>query len=487
MRKPKLKNKKKPNITKYMSIAIWNILLIVSVVLSILIIKSNILPLKYELAIFGILLFFLLLELLFLLKKKTNKVLLIILDIISLFIIGGSIYIAPKLDNALTFLKNNLSIQYVTNVYDVIVAKESSINNNKDIDGKTLHIFKEDKTEDLLVELNKKYSSIKLVEIDDLSSLFEDVVKDKNKIILVSQGYYDQQVEEDNKYEEKVKIIDTIEYKTIVKNESSGIDVTKEPFVVYLSGIDTRSGTLPSRSLSDVNIMIAVNPKTKEVLMINIPRDYYVQLHGTKGLKDKLTHAGTKGGINLSRQTIEDLLDIDIKYYIRVNFNAVVNLVDAIDGIDVYSDTEFNSYHMKGWKVPKGNVHMDGAHALAYSRERYAYKTGDNHRGQNQEDVIAAIINKISSSKTIVSNYNKILKSLDGTFETNLSYDEITSLIKMQINDMAKWKTTTCNLTGEGKMTVTYSYPNRNLWVMIPNESSIDTAKKKLKEFMSNN
>ena len=127
---------------------------------------------------------------------------------------------------------------------------------------------------------------------------------------------------------------------------------------------------------------------------------------------------------------------------------------------------------------------MDGAKALAYSRERYAYVNGDNHRGQNQEDVITAIINKVSSSKTITANYNKILKSLDGTFETDISYDEITSLIKMQINDMASWTTETCNLTGEGKMTVTYSYPKRNLWVMIPNEKSIVTAKEKLNNFI---
>ena len=118
------------------------------------------------------------------------------------------------------------------------------------------------------------------------------------------------------------------------------------------------------------------------------------------------------------------------------------------------------------------------------NRERYAYRTGDNHRGQNQEDVITAIINKISSSKSIASNYNKILKSLDGTFETDISYDNISSLIKMQLNDMAKWTTETCNLTGEGKMTVTYSYPNRNLWVMIPNEKSIATAKNKLNDFL---
>jgi len=484
MRKPKLKNKKKPNIIKYVSIAIWNILIIVAIILAILVIKANMIPIKYELVLFGILLLFIILDMIFIFKKKTNKVVLIILNILSLFIIGGSVYIAPKIEDALTFLKNNLSIQFVTNVYDIVVAKSSSINNIKDIDGKNIYIFKDDKTDELVKELNKKVSTYKLIEVDDLSSLFEDVVKDDNHIILVSQGYYDEQLAEDNKYEEKVKIIDTIEYKTIVKNESSGIKVTEEPFVVYLSGIDTRSGKLPSRSLSDVNIMIAVNPKTKEVLMINIPRDYYVQLHGTKGLKDKLTHAGTKGGINLSRKTIEDLLDTEIKYYIRVNFNAVVNLVDAIGGIDVYSDTAFNSYHMKGWKVPKGMVHMDGAKALAYSRERYAYKTGDNHRGQNQEDVIAAIINKISSSKTIIANYNKILKSLDGTFETNISYDEITSLIKMQIDDMATWKTSTCNLTGTGKMTATYSYPKRNLWVMIPNEKSIETAKNELDEFM---
>lgn len=478
------KKKKSNKVMKFISLIVFIALIVCLSILSYMIIQTNLLPLKYELIIFGVLLAFVLFFSIFIFKKKTNVIALIIIDILSIGIIGGSIYIIPKFDEAIDFLKNNLSIQFVTNVYNVITSKSSNINSINDLEDKNIYIYKDDNNDDLVKELNKKVSNYKLVEVEDLSKLFSYVIKDNNKIIIVSQGYYDETILEDNTYEDKTKIIDTIEYKTIVKKSESNKNITEEPFVIYLSGIDTRSGKLPSRSLSDVNIVLAVNPKTKKVLMINIPRDYYVQLHGTKGLKDKLTHAGTKGGVNLSRQTIEDLLDINIDNYIRVNFNAVVNLVDAIGGIDVYSDTAFDSYHMKGWHVPKGTVHMDGKKALAYSRERYAYRTGDNHRGQNQEDVITAIINKISSSKSIASNYNKILKSLDGTFETDISYDNISSLIKMQLNDMAKWTTETCNLTGEGKMTVTYSYPNRNLWVMIPNEKSIATAKNKLNDFL---
>ncbi len=482
----KKKTKRKVSeIIKYLSTIIWVALLVVLSLLSYKIIRANILPTKYLIIGIAIILLFLFVYGLFLFKKKTNVIVLIILDILSIVVIGGGLYTVPKFDETLDFLKNNLSIQFATNVYNIITSKDSNINSISDLEGKNIYIYKDDKNDDLIKELNKKVSNYKLIEVDDLSKLFTDVIKDDKKIIIVSQGYYDETLLEDNTYEEKIKIIDTIEYKTIVKKNESNKKITEEPFVVYLSGIDTRSGKLPSRSLSDVNIILAVNPKTKKVLMINIPRDYYVQLHGTTGLKDKLTHAGTRGGINLSKESIQDLLDIKVDNYIRVNFNAVVKLVDAIGGIDVYSDTEFNSYHMKGWHVPKGMVHMDGAKALAYSRERYAYKTGDNHRGQNQEDVITAIINKISTSKSIASNYNKILESLDGTFETDLSYDDITSLIKMQLNDMSKWETETCNLTGEGKMTVTYSYPKRNLWVMIPNEKSIVTAKEKLKEFIS--
>ena len=482
----KMKTKRKVSkIIKYLSTIIWVALLVVLSLLSYKIIRANILPTKYLIIGIAIILLFLFVYGLFLFKKKTNVIVLIILDILSIVVIGGGLYTVPKFDETLDFLKNNLSIQFATNVYNIITSANSNINSISDLEGKNIYIYKDDKNNDLIKELDKKVSNYKLIEVDDLSKLFNDVIKDDKKIIIVSQGYYDETLLEDNTYEEKIKIIDTIEYKTIVKKNESNKKITEEPFVVYLSGIDTRSGKLPSRSLSDVNIILAVNPKTKKVLMINIPRDYYVQLHGTTGLKDKLTHAGTRGGINLSRETIQDLLDIKVDNYIRVNFNAVVKLVDAIGGIDVYSDTEFNSYHMKGWHVPKGMVHMDGAKALAYSRERYAYKTGDNHRGQNQEDVITAIINKISTSKSITSNYNKILESLDGTFETDISYDDITSLIKMQLNDMSKWETETCNLTGEGKMTVTYSYPKRNLWVMIPNEKSIVTAKEKLKEFIS--
>ena len=161
-------------------------------------------------------------------------------------------------------------------------------------------------------------------------------------VAIINSGSFESLLSIDDKLEDKVRILDTIEVKTKVDEENINIDVTKNPFVIYLSGIDTRSNYMPARSLSDVNIILAVNPNTKNILMVHIPRDAYVQIHNTTGLKDKLTHAGTRGGIKLSMATIEDLLEIDIPYYIRVNFNAVVDLVNAIGGINIYSDVNYS-------------------------------------------------------------------------------------------------------------------------------------------------
>ena len=145
-------------------------------------------------------------------------------------------------------------------------------------------------------------------------------------------------VENYEDFETKVRTLDTVEIKFRMENAATGIDVTEDNFIVYLSGIDTRSGKLPAKSLSDVNIIMVVNPTKKKILMVHTPRDYFVSLGGKSGLKDKLTHAGLTGGIKTSIATMEKLYDIDISYYVRVNFNAVIKLVDAVDGITVYSD-----------------------------------------------------------------------------------------------------------------------------------------------------
>ena len=223
-----------------------------------------------------------------------------------------------------------------------------------------------------------------------------------------------------------------------------------------------------------------------QILMIHIPRDYYVKLHGYEGLNDKLTHAGTIGGIELSMATIEDLLEIKIPYYVRVNFNAVVNLVDAIGGITINSDVDysFSCWTNRSCVFNPGANYVNGSCALAFARERHAYETGDRHRGENQEQVIELVINKVTSSSTIISNYSNILNALDGTFQTNITSDEITSLVKMQLDDMSGWKMETANVSGTGAYSPTYSYPNLELYVMNPDMNTVQTAIEKLNDVL---
>jgi LCP family protein required for cell wall assembly len=174
-----------------------------------------------------------------------------------------------------------------------------------------------------------------------------------------------------------------------------------QPFAVYISGIDTY-GNISTVSRSDVNILAIVDPAKRHLVLINTPRDYYVQLHGTIGSKDKLTHAGIYG-VDMSRQTLEDLYDIDIPYYIRVNFSSLMAIVDTIGGVSVYSDYAFGQFHV-------GRNELNGKQALQFSRERYSFTEGDRQRGRNQQRVIEAIVSKLSSPSVLV-NYSSVLST----------------------------------------------------------------------------
>ena len=337
--------------------------------------------------------------------------------------------------------------------------------------------------------INKKIKNSKLEYSENVAELLYEVKDNIETIIIVNSGNYDAMVEENQEYTNSVKVLDTIEIKQRIENTSTGVDVTEDSFIVYLSGIDTRSGKLPAKSLSDVNILLVVNPTEKKILMVNTPRDYYVQLHGKTGLKDKLTHAGLVGGVNMSMSTLEDLYEIKVPYYVRVNFNAVVKLVDAIDGITLYNDQtkSFSCWTDRDCVFKPGDNKVKGKCALAFARERHAYTQGDRHRGENQEQVIQKIIEKVTSSKTLISKYSDILTSLNGTFETNITTEEITSLVKMQVDDMSGWTIDTYNVSGSDLYAYTYSYPSRELYVMNPNLKTVEEAKVKLNQALNKN
>jgi len=482
----KKKNKKVNKNMLLFSRIVWGVSILFLIILGFFIYQANILPAKYFFAIVVMFVIFLSIHGIFVLKKNTKIWVLIILNILALLLMSIEAFAIIKINDTLAFLKNTIGARFETNVYHIIVNKDSSYQNLEDIKDKELKIVKDlDNMEELEKEVLKKVN-VTFDYQENIVELLTEIKENNELILLVNSGNYDAMIDADKDFEGKVKILDTINFTVEIKNSETGINVTKEPFAIYLSGIDTRSNYLPSKSLSDVNMILAVNPETKHILMVHIPRDYYVQVHGTTGLKDKLTHAGTIGGIELSMATIEDLLEIELPYYIRVNFNAVVNLVDAIGGININSDVDysFNCWTDRGCTFHPGLNSVGGRCALAFARERYAYQTGDRHRGENQEQVLELIINKVTSSSTLIANYNDILNALEGAFQTNFTMDEITSLVKMQINDMASWKMESYNVDGTGSYLPTYSYPNQNLYVMNPKMDTVEKAIQKLNEVL---
>ena len=254
--------------------------------------------------------------------------------------------------------------------------------------------------------------------------------------------------------------------------------ITKEPFVVYLSGVDNR-GDLTEKARSDVNILAVVNPTTKQAALINTPRDYYVDLAGTDS-KDKLTHAGLYG-VETSMATLGNLYGVNVEHYLRINFAGFINIIDAIGGVDVYSDQAFTSVGSPGYYDPttfaEGWNHLDGKSALAFARERHAFKTGDIQRGINQMKVIDAMMNKIKSP-TVLMSFSKLMDAVSDCFVTSLSQEQISALVRMQLASLSDWDIQSYTVTGTGgKSSQCYSAKGQSLYVMKPDENSVNQAK----------
>ena len=234
--------------------------------------------------------------------------------------------------------------------------------------------------------------------------------------------------------------------------------ITKEPFVVYLSGVDNR-GELTEKARSDVNILAVVNPTTKQAALINTPRDYYVDLAGTDS-KDKLTHAGLYG-VETSMATLGNLYGVNVEHYLRINFAGFINIIDAIGGVDVYSDQAFTSVGSPGY----------------YDPTTFAFKTGDIQRGINQMKVIDAMVNKLKSP-ALLMGFSKLMDAAADCFVTSLSQEQISALVRMQLGDLANWDIQSYTVTGSGaKSTKCYSAKGQSLYVMKPDENSVNEAK----------
>lgn len=325
----------------------------------------------------------------------------------------------------------------------------------------------------------KKYS-FSYKKYDNLQALVKALYEDEIQAIVMNEIYRAnvEEMEEYSGFSNETKSIYQAVYYTNNKNDALVVDdITKNPFTIFVSGNDTY-GDIDELSRSDVDMIVTVNPTTSTVLMVNIPRDYYVQ---TSYGNDKLTHTGMYG-IEETKQTVENLLGIDINYTFRVNFSSAEDIVDALDGVDIEvpegmaverlnADWALEGVH-EGWN------HLNGARALAYARERHAYVDGDIQRAKNQQQVLEAIIKKAASSK-ILTNYTKLLKSFKNAFDTNMSTNEITALLQYELQAMPNWKFQNYVLRGTNSSAVCASMA-QELSVVMPEDYCVSIARQKI-------
>lgn len=418
-------------------------------------------------------------------KQSSNKSRVVIMFLSILLVISLGIGF-HYLDNTTSFMNKIQSKEYQIEEYYVLVLKESNYQTLSDLKDKTLATYQSNQ-ENYTNKLNHIKEEITIEEkgYDNYLASAQALLNKEVESLFISSAYKEILEEELSGFKENIRILTTIQDKVETSTtDSNELNITNNSFNIYISGIDI-AGDISQVSRSDVNMIMTINPTIHQILLTSIPRDYYVQLHGTTGYRDKLTHSGIYG-INMTIQTIEDLLNIDIDYYVRVNFTTLTNIVDAIGGIDVYSDKAFRAWTNKKCTYQVGVMHLDGKCALAFARERYAYEGGDRHRVQNQQDVVKAILNKTLSSKTFITKYTTILENFGNSFQTNFPPENIYKLVNMQLETMPTWNTEQIQLDGYDASNYTYSYPGQHLYVMEPNQATIDNATQRINDVMNN-
>ena len=467
----------------------------------VLLLYTKLISVKYIGVISAVLLVFLLLVYLLVRKarKKIRFIIGVVLSVLILEVLGtGSLYIYKTVSALDTITGVNKDVTKI-NVY---VKEDDPAQKLADASGYTFGILSEldrDNTDQALQQMYYELGSdVQTNEYSGLSELADSLNNGTTGAIILNQAYLDVLDEMDNysSFSSQLREIASLQVETVVQrktpqvteatgsttetsdNSSADAAVTDEVYTIYVSGIDTR-GEMTASSRSDVNIILTVNTRTKQILMISTPRDYFVPLSISNGVPDKLTHAGIYG-VNVSMDTLNMLYDININYYFRLNFAGFEKIIDALGGITVNSDYEFDSQNTKGYHFNKGENHLNGEQALVFTRERYAFKEGDRQRGRDQMAVIQGVVDK-ATQPAFLKNYLSVMDSLDGCFETNVPYDIIASLVRRQLDEGGSWQVLSYSADGTGDTQKPYSM-SQKAYVMIPDQTTVDKAKTLMKK-----
>lgn len=335
-----------------------------------------------------------------------------------------------------------------------------------------------DNTEQTLQQVEAEHNlTLTTVEFDDLMSLADALLDGSVDGIVLNEAYltlYEETAGYEN-FPSQLKTISTRQVEHVVEPEPEEAESDDPIINILISGSDTRNDVIDQRGRSDVNIIASINTETHQILLISTPRDYFVPLDvGVEDAYDKLTHAGIYG-MDVLKGTLENLYDINIDYYFRINFTGFVDVIDALGGIDVYSDYEFDS---RGSHFDQGWNQLTGEEALNFARERYSFAEGDRQRGDNQLEIVKAVLNK-AVSPTILTKYLTILDNIQNCIDTSIPYDVLANLVRKQLEDNASWSIESFSVNGSDARSTTYSM-NQQLYVMIPDEATVQEAKEKL-------
>lgn len=479
--------KEQSKFSKVLSILLSVVLVISSFYLLYQVIRLNVLPSKF---LFPLTIGVVVLDAIFILllvyfsKNVVSKIICIVL---TLFICVASCfggYYISKTQNVLSSITN--VAKHAKNTVSVIVKESSSIKNKSQLNGVSVGSLRlnEQGSKKALKELSNEGIVLNQTEYDSMTALLEAFYNGEVDSIIINESSRSQilDMEAYSNFDSNTRVVYQTSYK--VKNNDSATsvsDITSKPFNVLISGSDTRGG-FDENGRSDVIMIATVNPKTHTILLTSVPRDFYVTTACDagdgcmQGALDKITHTGIHG-TNTTKRTVEQLLGIEINYTFKVGFDTVTELVDVLGGVDVYVEPGYATTNSL-YSVHEGINHLNAEQALAFARDRYSYTEGDRQRTKNQQQVLMGIV-KEATKPSVITNYAAIMDTMANTFSTTMSNEEITDLIKYQLNNNPTWKMEQYMVDGTGD-TLMCAELGDAASVMVPDQSTVKIAKDKI-------
>ena len=475
----RLKENKTSKFQQSFNIILLFLYIVLTCFLLFLIFRYHILAVSYFNLILAAIMVFIALVALFLISNRKAKKLTLIMLLLS--IVASSLALVGV--HQFVSLANHLNATSNYSSYSISVAvlEDSEIGNVSQLSSVTAPTKTDSENIKKLLD-DVKTSQNKDLKVEDSSSYlaaYKSLLAGETKAIILN-SVFENLIEQE--YPDHAKKIKKIYTKELTKTVEAPKSSQNKAFNIYISGIDTY-GPISSVSRSDVNIIMTVNQETKKILLTTTPRDAYVPIaDGGNNQNDKLTHAGIYG-VDASIHTLENLYGIDLNYYARLNFTSFLKLIDLLGGVDVYNDQEFTSLH-GNYHFPVGNVHLDSEQALGFVRERYSLANGDGDRGRNQQKVISAIVQKLTSAEAL-KNFDDIMQSLQDSVQTNMPPETMVSLVNAQLVSGGKYTVITRDLKGTGRMDLpSYAMPDSSLYMLEVDPNSLETLKTEIKDIM---